>query len=171
MCWVSTHVNCEAKSEINLLLFVQQQCRPGFYKSNLVIWIEEKQSCQITKTTMEERKLSCSLKQEAYLFFFRYLQVVFEGVKGTSYTGDIAIDDVKIMSGSCPAPGDCSFENGLCTWTNILKGDVFDWVLGGGGTPSWLTGPSSDHTTGSGMFIAFVVIEGHFQSSELNKFA
>ena len=45
MCWVSTHVNCEAKSEINLLLFVQQQYRPGFYKSNLVIWIEEKQSC------------------------------------------------------------------------------------------------------------------------------
>ena len=115
---------------------------------------------------MEERKLSRSLKQEAYLFFFRYLQVVFEGVKGTSYTGDIAIDDVKILSGSCPAPGDCSFENGLCTWTNILKGDVFDWVLGGGGTPSWLTGPSSDHTTGSGMFIAFDVIEGHFQSSE-----
>ena len=70
------------------------------------------------------------------------------------------------MNGSCSAPGDCSFENGLCTWTNTLKGDVFDWVLGGGSTPSLLTGPSSDHTTGSGMFIAFSVVEGHFPSSE-----
>ena len=45
MSWTSTHVNCDAKSEINLFLFVQQQYRPGFYKSNLVLWIEEKQSC------------------------------------------------------------------------------------------------------------------------------
>lgn len=32
-------------------------------------------------------------------------QVVFEGVRGRSYTGDIAIDDVKLMDGRCPDPG------------------------------------------------------------------
>ena len=33
------------------------------------------------------------------------LQVIFEGITGTSYTGDIAIDDVEIMDGACPLPG------------------------------------------------------------------
>lgn len=83
---------------------------------------------------------------------FVFHKVVFEGIKGTSYTGDIAIDDVKIMNGSCPTPGDCSFDDGMCTWTNGRTGDVFDWIIGGGGTPSFLTGPSSDHTTGNGRF-------------------
>lgn len=82
---------------------------------------------------------------------FAFHQIVFEGVKGTGYTGDIAIDDVKIMIDSaCPAPGDCTFEDGFCTWTNSRIGDKFDWIIGSGGTPSFLTGPSTDHTTGSG---------------------
>ncbi|EDO47787.1 predicted protein [Nematostella vectensis] len=76
-------------------------------------------------------------------------QVVFEGIRGASYTGDIAIDDVKMTSGVCPNPGDCSFEDGLCTWTNTQTGDIFDWISGSGGTTSWLTGPSTDHTTGT----------------------
>lgn len=44
-------------------------------------------------------------------------QVIFEGVTGTSYTGDIAIDDVEIMDGACPLPG--VFVNQLhwpCNW-------------------------------------------------------
>ena len=85
-----------------------------------------------------------------------FQKIVFEGVKGASYTGDIAIDDVKIMNGSCPSPGDCSFDDGMCTWTNARTGDTFDWIVGGGRTPSFLTGPSKDHTTGSGRFFYFI---------------
>ena len=33
-------------------------------------------------------------------------QVIFEGITGTSYTGDIAIDDVEIIDGACPLPGE-----------------------------------------------------------------
>ena len=88
-----------------------------------------------------------------FLVLSTFYKVVFEGVKGGSYTGDIAIDDVKIMSGSCPPPGDCSFEKGFCTWTNTQKGDIFDWIIGGGITPSYSTGPSKDHTTGTGELI------------------
>ena len=33
------------------------------------------------------------------------LQVIFEGITGTSFTGDIAIDDVEIMDDACPLPG------------------------------------------------------------------
>ena len=34
------------------------------------------------------------------VFFF--LQVIFEGIAGYSFTGDIAIDSVKINKGGCP---------------------------------------------------------------------
>ena len=47
--------------------------------------------------------------------------------------------------------GDCSFENGMCTWVNVRNGDHFDWTIRSGSTPSSQTGPSSDHngdTTG-----------------------
>lgn len=31
-----------------------------------------------------------------------WLQIIFEGVRGTSYEGDIAIDDVTLKKGDCP---------------------------------------------------------------------
>ena len=31
---------------------------------------------------------------------------MFEGTVGGSYTGDIAIDDLKVVSGVCPNPGE-----------------------------------------------------------------
>ena len=47
--------------------------------------------------------------------------------------------------------GNCDFEKGLCTWVNSLNivEDEFDWRRGSGGTPSRLTGPKTDHTTGT----------------------
>ena len=49
-------------------------------------------------------KASCLLDDE-FIFDYALLQVIFEGVTGTSYSGDIAIDDVEIMDGACPRPG------------------------------------------------------------------
>ncbi|XP_066300036.1 MAM and LDL-receptor class A domain-containing protein 1-like [Branchiostoma lanceolatum] len=77
------------------------------------------------------------------------MQVVFEGIRGTSFRGDIAIDDVQLTPGACPLPGDCDFENGLCGWTNPQVGDEFDWTIGQGQTGSSSTGPSQDTTIGS----------------------
>ena len=31
-----------------------------------------------------------------------FQQIVFEGVRGNSYQGDIAIDDIKLTNGICP---------------------------------------------------------------------
>eukprot|EP00795_Rhopilema_esculentum_P012712 gene12712-3431_t len=86
-----------------------------------------------------------------------YYRMVFEAVKGSSFTGDIAIDDFKIRDGACPNPGDCDFEDGdTCSWTNS-QADDFDWIVGRGGTPSFLTGPRIDHTTGTGAgYYAFI---------------
>lgn len=52
--------------------------------------------------------------------------------------------------------GSCDFEQkSFCTWLNVPNAnrsvglDDFDWTLGSGSTPSWQTGPSTDHTTGT----------------------
>ena len=37
-----------------------------------------------------------------FVFFFFFWQVIFEGIAGYSFTGDIAIDSVKIIKGGCP---------------------------------------------------------------------
>ena len=47
-----------------------------------------------------------------------------------------------------PSPFDCTFESGLCRFTND-RADDFDWRRDKGGTPSVKTGPSSDHTLGN----------------------
>ncbi|XP_077371361.1 MAM and LDL-receptor class A domain-containing protein 1 [Festucalex cinctus] len=46
----------------------------------------------------------------------------------------------------------CNFENDLCQW-NQLVADVFDWTRQSGSTPTLMTGPSSDHTTGHGHYL------------------
>lgn len=42
--------------------------------------------------------------------------LVFEGVRGRSYRGDIAIDDIKLKDGSCSAPS----GNKICVWPIVL---------------------------------------------------
>ncbi|XP_049889142.1 zonadhesin-like isoform X9 [Epinephelus moara] len=47
---------------------------------------------------------------------------------------------------------DCNFEQDLCQWSQLLT-DVFDWTRHSGSTPTMMTGPSSDHTTGGGHYL------------------
>ena len=78
-------------------------------------------------------------------------QVVFEGVRGISYRGDIALDDVRISEGVCPPIGQasCDFElDTICGYTQDTT-DQFDWTRQGGSTISFQTGPATDHTLGT----------------------
>lgn len=97
--------------------------------------------------------------------------VQFEGVRGSSYRGDIAIDKLEFVGGGAgpgparprPAPGagpaprpaprprppaavskSYSFESSsdLNVWKNV-RGDQFDWTRRAGRTPSSGTGPSA----------------------------
>lgn len=78
------------------------------------------------------------------------MQAVFEGVIASDSANNIAIDDVSILSGSCGSvSGGCNFDVDSCTWSNV-QGDNFDWMQTKGATPSQYTGPSGDHTQGSG---------------------
>ncbi|UJR31098.1 hypothetical protein I4U23_018606, partial [Adineta vaga] len=77
-------------------------------------------------------------------------QVAFEGIAGSSFQGDIAIDDIMIANGPCEDEGSCTFEDGtFCGFYNTKEEDNFDWTLNQGETFSENTGPIIDHTTGT----------------------
>jgi len=85
-------------------------------------------------------------------------RIVFEGVVGRNSLGNIAIDDISISPGVCPTapqvaatgPGDCSYEDDECGWSNPGQRDSvdeLDWerksAVDGGRFPL------NDHTTGA----------------------
>ncbi|KAM3910354.1 IgGFc-binding protein-like, partial [Leptodactylus fuscus] len=55
---------------------------------------------------------------------------------------------------------DCSFDVDVCNWKQS-KNDDMDWIRWRGATPSLLTGPSFDHTTGDGYYL---YIDGRFSN-------
>uniref|UniRef100_A0A8C4IGG5 MAM domain-containing protein n=1 Tax=Dicentrarchus labrax TaxID=13489 RepID=A0A8C4IGG5_DICLA len=72
-------------------------------------------------------------------------QVILEATVGGE-AGDIAIDDISLISGLCPTSDMCDFEEGSCDWKQHTTDD-FDWVRQSGSTLNPSTGPDSDHTT------------------------
>ncbi|KAI1882995.1 hypothetical protein AGOR_G00240660 [Albula goreensis] len=109
-------------------------------------------------------------------------QFIIEGIRGSDQRSDVAVDDVSIHYGKCSGsssvelastapPGvtppsvvggggaphpvcrlDCSFDSDLCSWNQLLT-DSFDWMRLSGSTPTQMTGPSFDHTTGAGHYL------------------
>ena len=49
-----------------------------------------------------ELRLGCDNSIQLSCRFNLFIQITFEGIAGSSYTGDIAIDDVTITDGICP---------------------------------------------------------------------
>ncbi|XP_063956757.1 MAM and LDL-receptor class A domain-containing protein 1-like [Lytechinus pictus] len=54
--------------------------------------------------------------------------VIFEGIRGPNYQGDIALDDITFTTGDCGTPSYCGFENGLCGFTQPAS-DIVQWAL------------------------------------------
>ena len=89
------------------------------------------------------------------------------GLTGTSWTSDMAVDDITIFELVDSYPYTQNFDdfttcgtncsNGTCTlskgWGNPTSGDDFDWTTDANGTPNNNTGPSGDHTSGSGNYL------------------
>uniref|UniRef100_A0A3Q4MY95 Zonadhesin-like n=1 Tax=Neolamprologus brichardi TaxID=32507 RepID=A0A3Q4MY95_NEOBR len=96
-------------------------------------------------------------------------QIIIEGIRGSNYQSDVAIDDISVHFGSCSGNKGkancrclinmellcqfhCNFEQDLCQWNQMIT-DAFDWTRQSGSTPTINTGPSSDHTTGGGHYL------------------
>ena len=96
------------------------------------------------------------------------LQIRFEGIRGSGYKGDIAIDDITVVDydGTCPVipsaavPWGCNFELGFCEWQQ-LKTDDFDWRLHKGLTGTVGTGPRYDHTTNTSNYSPCIFLYFH----------
>lgn len=83
-------------------------------------------------------------------------KLVFDGITKPfdsperAYRGYVGIDDFSYaflgddaaQAGMCH--GHCTFEGGLCGWTNLAEEDDFDWSQGRG-SDSLYTGPSRDY--------------------------
>jgi hypothetical protein len=83
-------------------------------------------------------------------------QIIIEGVRGPSFEGDIAIDDIGVLPvDACilqPKEADpmstwqkkidCGFDKDICQWENDLTGK-FNWTRHTEATPSTDTGPNS----------------------------
>ena len=61
-----------------------------------------------------------------------------------------AVPDCFDHSDEDPAncPGNCDFEKNNCNWRDQMLNTQFNWTRHQGYSPSWFTGPNSDHTTG-----------------------
>ncbi len=108
---------------------------------------------------------STSVDLSAYLG--ETVQLRFRGVTGTTWQGDMAVDDLGLSTTSGGGGGDddlsCNttissfpydegFEGGLGDWSQD-NNDDFNWSRNSGGTPSSNTGPSS---AASGNWYAYV---------------
>ena len=77
-------------------------------------------------------------------------QIEIYGIAAGNEDGDIGLDDLSLTYEPCNNPLSCTFESGdTCSWTNSRAGGA-PWLLTAGKTPSPDTGPSTDHTTGTG---------------------
>ena len=71
-------------------------------------------------------------------------------IRGKMTGGPIPTPVPITYAPSASAQASCNFDSGLCSGWRQSYSDDFDWTRNRGSTPSVGTGPSSDHTSGSG---------------------
>ncbi|KYO23091.1 apical endosomal glycoprotein [Alligator mississippiensis] len=72
-------------------------------------------------------------------------QLIFEALRD-GYLGHVALDDLSVKPGTCRAQEHCSFEASACGFT--ASGE-HSWARQSNATGTAVTGPSTDHTTGT----------------------
>ncbi|CAC5358612.1 unnamed protein product [Mytilus coruscus] len=78
-------------------------------------------------------------------------QMTLEGVRGSTKKGDIAVDDISLLPGSCNKRAfflDCNFESEKCNWL-ASSNTTYIWTTNKTGHST--ERPDNDHTIGTGM--------------------
>ncbi len=69
----------------------------------------------------------------------------FNGDISYDFRGYLAVDDIRLLMGKCPATQFCDFETDMCQYQHDVSGN-FRWLRNKGKTASDDTGPQADHT-------------------------
>ncbi|XP_025084909.1 MAM and LDL-receptor class A domain-containing protein 1-like [Pomacea canaliculata] len=138
----------------------------GAHVDALTIYVHRGGNPDIPLWTKSQTQGSQWKYGQVQLSSFSYpVNIVFEAVRGPFFKGDIGIDDIRAVAGSCPTTSGlaCDFEVGLCGWDQKTKDD-FDWTLHSGQTATVNTGPSNDHTLGtsSGHYLYIETSSPHY---------
>ncbi|CAF4377815.1 unnamed protein product, partial [Rotaria sordida] len=75
--------------------------------------------------------------------------IILQGVAGSSFQGDITLDNLQLIDGNCPTdlPFECDFDDeSLCGFQHDLT-EKHQWIRQKGARPGILSGPSFDHST------------------------
>ena len=106
---------------INHLVVRELLCIP------LLLFVKTLEHAKVLQTTLrlgyqaicllvrchEQKNLSFQFKENSLTLtstICTFMQITFQGIRGSSYTGDIAIDDVSLMDGFCTGK-DCYFDS------------------------------------------------------------
>ncbi|CAL9689269.1 unnamed protein product [Knipowitschia caucasica] len=134
-------ISAEASGSLNVL--TQQQ------EGEAILWSRN----HSTRAQWTTENLMLGPQQSSYKLWFS------SGNDGTIHKDlVVALDDLSFINceksyqpPALPSLG-CSFEDGLCTWSQGAE-DNLDWTLGSGPTGTPNTGPTGDHTTGKGKYL------------------
>lgn len=69
--------------------------------------------------------------------------IIIEGSVGNGFVGDMAIDDISLVSGACPSSNPCNFES-QCTWINGVNQVTAKWVVIPANLGAAFNGPNAD---------------------------
>ncbi|XP_014854147.1 PREDICTED: MAM and LDL-receptor class A domain-containing protein 2-like [Poecilia mexicana] len=140
------HISAESTGSLRVLM---QQAEGG----EAILWSRSHN----TVSHWALAQMPIGLFQQTYKIWFSSIS---KATGPISSPGDhvVAVDDISFINCETtyepPALSSygCTFEDGLCVWVQGAE-DELDWSSGSGPTETPNTGPTADHTTGTGKYL------------------